>query len=203
MKYSQWTVCVLLTIKIRFWFRSVKNNFYLMFPSPPPERCCFFPLREMLCKSSLQDKPIRVPRFVYITESFCCIQGLVAAHGPPVAVPAWLCACISACWFGILTMVGMEGFCNLSSSCVLSERRRWQGCSKIWSRLNVTGQGARKKGDTFETRGRRFSSSKGPDRRVAVLHSSPHMDYSVIHSSDYWTISIWRLPWALILYLEV
>jgi len=75
----------------------------------------------------------------------------------------------------MLTTVGMEGFCNLSSSCVLSVRRQRQGCSKIWSRLNVTGQGARKKGDTFETRGQPLGSSEGPDRMCGspALVSTP------------------------------
>jgi len=87
----------------------------------------------------------------------------VAAHRPPVVLYC-TCACFSAHWFGMLTTVGTEGLCNLSSSCVLPVRRRRQGCSKIRRRLNVTGHGARKKGDTFETRGRPLGSSEGPDR---------------------------------------
>ena len=51
----------------------------------------------------------------------------------------------------MLITVGTEDLCNLSSSCVLSVRRRWQGCGKICSGLSVTGQGSRKKGDSFET----------------------------------------------------
>jgi hypothetical protein len=39
-----------------------------------PVRCCFFSLREILCKSSLQDKQIGVPRFIYITESFIVLK---------------------------------------------------------------------------------------------------------------------------------
>jgi len=41
----------------------------------------------------------------------CCIWGLVAAHGPPVALLICLCACISARLFGLPRVLGTVGLC--------------------------------------------------------------------------------------------
>ena len=40
----------------------------------------------------------------------CSIQGLVAAHWPPVILPTWPCACIPARLLRLLTISGTEGF---------------------------------------------------------------------------------------------
>jgi len=103
----------------------------------------------------------------------------------------------------MLTTVGTEAFFNLRISCVLSGRRRRQGCIKKWSRLNGIVQAARKKGDTFETRGRPLGSSEGPDRMRGSPALVLNLDDTLVHSSDFSTVSIWRLPWVLIPYLEV
>jgi len=72
----------------------------------------------------------------------CSIQGLVAAHWPPVALPTWPYTGIPARLFGLRTILGTEGFCNRSVYCVLSVRSRRQGGGKICSGFSVTGQGA-------------------------------------------------------------
>jgi len=65
-----------------------------------------------------------------------------------------------SCTFGLLTRLETEGFCNLSILCVLSIRRRRQGCGKICSRLSTTMQGARKKGETLSTPARLTTSQQ-------------------------------------------
>ena len=54
------------------------------------------------------------------------IQGLVAAHWPPVALPTLPYAGIPTRLFGLRTILRTEGFCNPSIFCVLSVRRQWQ-----------------------------------------------------------------------------
>jgi len=53
-----------------------------------------------------------------------------------------LTMCMHSCMFGLLTILETEGFCNPSIFCVLSVRRRWQGCGKIYSRLSIIKQAA-------------------------------------------------------------
>jgi len=53
-----------------------------------------------------------------------------------------LTMCMHSCTFGLLTILETEGFCNPSIYCVLSVRRRWQGCGKICSGLSITEQEA-------------------------------------------------------------
>ena len=63
-------------------------------------------------------------------ETECHTWGLLVAHGPPVALPTCLCACISARLFGFPRVLGTEGLCNPRKACVVSVRRRRPGCSE-------------------------------------------------------------------------
>jgi len=117
----------------------------------------------------------------------CNIQGLVAAHWPPVALPIWPYADIPTRLFCLRTILGTEGFCNPSIFCVLSARRRRQGCGKICRRFSITGQVAWETGGTLSTPARPTTSEqrRASQKLAVLLHSSPQLYYSFVHSIDY------------------
>jgi hypothetical protein len=117
---------------------------------------------------------------------FCSIQGPVAAHWPPVALPTWPYADIPALCFVFPLYWEKRDFVNLVFLCAVCKQTTAGGAVNVVAGFGISGLGAWETGASFDTcQAHHFVTAKSRVEINGSLALVSQPDYSIVNFSDY------------------